>query len=272
MACFLEMRQQGTGCDQDDIDCLCNSSSLDGEVTQCVMGACSTKESLLARNLTSTACGLPIRDKSQTYTTLAIAFSVISGVAVLQRFVAKILAETLQLGIDDYMVLLAAVVQAPMAAVGVEGGVASGLGRDIWTLEFWQVTDFSFFLYVFTVLYFLNIAIVKLAFLFFYLRVFPKRSVRRYLWATVAFTVCFGVTFVFAGIFQCQPVSHYWNRWTGEYEGSCVNVSAVAWANSAVSIALDLWMIAIPLSQVHTLNLDWKKKAEVAFMFCVGLL
>lgn len=230
------------------------------------------KESLLARNLTSTACNLPIRDNSQTYTTLAITFSIISGVAVLQRFIAKILAENLTLGTDDYMVLLAALVQAPMAAIGVEGGVASGLGRDIWTLEFWQVTDFSFYLYIFTVLYFLNIAVVKLSFLFFYLQVFPKRSVRRYLWATVAFTVCFGITFVFAGIFQCQPVSHYWNRWNSESGGSCVDVSALAWANSGVSIALDLWMIAIPLSQVRNLNLDWKKKTEVAFMFCVGLL
>lgn len=267
------MRQEGSECGLDDIDCMCRSSALlEGEIVNCVMSECTLKESLLTRGLASKACNLPVRDNSQTYTTLAITLSIISGVAVLQRFLAKMLADTLTLGADDYMVLLAAILQAPMAAIGVEGGVASGLGRDIWTLEFQQITDFSYWLYIFTVIYFLNIAIVKLAFLFFYLRVFPKRSVRRWLWGTVAFTVCFGITFVFAGIFQCQPISYYWTRWTGETTGSCVHVSAVAWANSAVSIALDLWMIAIPLSQVHNLNLDWKKKAEVAFMFCVGLL
>lgn len=198
--------------------------------------------------------------------------SVISGLAVIQRFIAKILAENLTLGIDDYTVLLAALVQAPMAAIGVQGGVASGLGRDIWTLTFDQITDFGYYLYVFTIIYFLNITIIKLAFQFFYLRVFPRPKIRRYLWATVALTCAFGITFVFAGIFQCSPVSHYWERWMGEKEGSCVNVSALAWVNSAMSIAIDLWMIAIPLSQVRNLNLDWKKKAEVTFMFCVGLL
>jgi hypothetical protein len=202
---------------------------------------------------------------------VAITFSVISCLAVMQRFVAKLLAENLTLGYDDYMVLLAALVQAPMAAVGVEGGVACGLGRDIWTLTFDQITGFGYWLYVFTILYFLNVAIVKLTFLLFYLRVFPRPKIRRYLWATIAFTCIFGFTFVMAGIFQCQPVSHYWERWTGEKEGKCIDVSALAWANGSISIALDLWMIAIPLSQVRNLSLDWKKKAEVAFMFCVGL-
>ncbi|KAL6866391.1 hypothetical protein ACO1O0_002499 [Amphichorda felina] len=277
MECFLEVQEKSTPmptCDFENIECLC-STALTGtsqeEVTRCALSSCSSKDSIVARNITATACEAPIRDASQTYTTLAITFSVISSLAVIQRFAAKILSENLILGIDDYMVLFAACIQAPLAAIGVEGGVANGLGRDIWTLTFDQITNFSFFLYVFTILYFLNITVIKLAFLFFYLRVFPNHKVRRYLWATIAFTCVFGFTFVFTGIFQCRPVSHYWERWTGEEAGTCVNVSAVAWANGAMSIALDLWIIGIPLSQVRGLSLDRKKKAEVTVMFCVGL-
>ncbi|KAI6780692.1 uncharacterized protein J7T54_001196 [Emericellopsis cladophorae] len=275
LQCFLEMRAaQEAPCDPEDLDCLCQSAAFgNNAVTSCVVRTCSTKESLLARNLISTACKLPVRDHSQTYTIVAIVFCVFSGLAVLQRFMAKLLVVDATIGMDDYMVLLAAAIQAPMAAIGVEMGVANGLGRDIWTLEFHQITRFGYALYIFTNLYFANIAVIKLAFVFFYLRVFPKRNVRRYLWATVALVVCFGTAFVVAGIFQCTPISYYWTRWKEEAtdHGHCVDVSALAWANGAISIGIDLWMIAIPLSQVHNLNLDWKKKAEVAFMFCVGL-
>lgn len=39
---------------------------------------------------------------------------------------------------------------------------------------------------------------------------------------------------------------------------------------AAVSIALDVWMLAIPLSQLPALKLHWKKKVSVGLMFFVG--
>lgn len=39
-----------------------------------------------------------------------------------------------------------------------------------------------------------------------------------------------------------------------------------------MSIALDLWILAIPLWQLRSLKMHWKKKVGVALMFCVGTL
>lgn len=39
---------------------------------------------------------------------------------------------------------------------------------------------------------------------------------------------------------------------------------------AAVSVALDVWMLAIPLSQLPGLKLHWKKKVSVGLMFFVG--
>lgn len=39
-----------------------------------------------------------------------------------------------------------------------------------------------------------------------------------------------------------------------------------------MSIALDVWMLAIPLWQLRGLKLHWKKKIGVAAMFIVGTL
>ncbi len=51
-----------------------------------------------------------------------------------------------------------------------------------------------------------------------------------------------------------------------------MNVDLLAWINAAVSIAVDIWMLAIPMSQLWGLQLPWKKKTGVAMMFGLGVL
>ncbi|KAI6777750.1 CFEM domain-containing protein [Emericellopsis cladophorae] len=55
------------------------------------------------------------------------------------------------------------------------------------------------------------------------------------------------------------------------HQGSCVDANAVAWASAATNIALDLWLLAVPLWQLRTLRLHRKKKIGVGLMFCVGI-
>jgi hypothetical protein len=90
--------------------------------------------------------------------------------------------------------------------------------------------------------------------------------------ATGVFNTLFGLAFVLAAIFQCQPISFFWNGWDREHTGQCVDINALAWANAAISISLDLWMLAIPLSQLYHLQMSLNKKLGVAAMFCVGTL
>lgn len=213
-----------------------------------------------------------MRDKSNTLITIAIIFSVLSGCFVLQRFAIKITTYGLGLGIDDWVTLLATLIQAPAAAIACEGGRKGGLGRDIWTLTPEEIRNFGYYLYIYSTIYFLNAAVCKLAFLFFYLRIFPALKVRRVLWCTVIFVLMFGVVFSMLSIFQCRPISHYWNRWDGEHEGTCINASIIAWVNAALSIGLDFFIIGIPLSQIRALHLSRKKKISVGAMFCLGLL
>jgi hypothetical protein len=78
--------------------------------------------------------------------------------------------------------------------------------------------------------------------------------------------------FVLLAIFQCRPISYYWSGWDGEHQGTCLNVNGLAWSNAAISIVLDGWMLALPISQLFGLQLHWKKKIGVAMMFVVGTL
>lgn len=148
--------------------------------------------------------------------------------------------------------------------------VPNGLGKDVWTVPFDHITNFVRWLYALELLYFLQVALLKLTLLLFFLRIFPKPSIRRVLWATVAFNIACGFAFVVVSIFQCQPISYYWTSWDKEGKGKCININALAWSNAGMSIALDVWMLAVPLYEIFHLQLSWRKKISVTLMFCVG--
>src|SRR5205814_10292318 len=128
------------------------------------------------------------------------------------------------------------------------------------------------FLYVNEVLYFTEVFSIKLCLLLFFLRIFPGALIRWLIWGTMFVTIVCMVLFDVVTIIQCTPVSYYWEGWDGLHEGHCLSINALVWANAAISISLDFWMLALPLSQILRLQLHWKKKVGVALMFGVGAL
>jgi hypothetical protein len=70
----------------------------------------------------------------------------------------------------------------------------------------------------------------------------------------------------------CRPVSYVWNQCDGEHPGHCGNVNALAFSSAGVSIALDIFTLALPITQIWKLHLGLKKKIGVALMFSVGAL
>jgi hypothetical protein len=211
-------------------------------------------------------------NKGQKYIEISLSIGVVSGIMVLLRFFYKIALMKTWPSPDDWAILACIVSGIPSNIISVHGTVPNGLGQDIWALTQAQITNFLRFFYAMEVLYFLQVALLKLALLLFYLRIFPAKPVRRLLWGTIALTGVYALVFVFLAIFQCQPISYFWTNWDGEHTGTCLNVNAIGWSNAGIGIALDIWMLAIPLAQLKSLNLHWKKKIGVGFMFCIGTL
>ncbi|KAH8669062.1 CFEM domain-containing protein [Xylariales sp. PMI_506] len=266
--CLEEVIVDST-CSLTNATCICSNAALQAEVTLCVSANCTIKESLTTKNVTETLCDAPVRDKSQLSNDIAITFGVLSAAFVLLRTSHKLMAR-MELGLDDWFIILTLLSGLPSTVMVVRGTTANGLGRDIWTIPFDNITSFGYWLYIMAVLYFLQVTLLKMSMLFFYLRIFPTPMVRKLLWCTIGFSVVFGLTFVFIGVFQCNPISYVWTEWDGEHTGTCLDFNAAIWANAGISIAVDLWMIVIPLSQLHKLNLHWKKKVGVGLMFVVG--
>ncbi|KAK6850552.1 hypothetical protein PG987_000186 [Apiospora arundinis] len=243
--------------------CLCTNAPLQSNVETCVTISCTIKEALFTKNLTATNCHAPVRDKSEMYNTISITFGSLSGFFVLVRLAFKLFVLKTDVGMDDWAVLATVMAGIPSSVINTHGVVSNGLGKDVWTLRDDQITNFGKFFYILEILYFFQVSLVKLSLLFFYMRIFPGREIRRLLWATVAFNCLFGMSFSLVAVFQCSPIPFYWEKWDGLHQGTCFDINAMGWSNAAISISLDIWMLAIP-------PMAAEKKIGVAAMFSVG--
>lgn len=195
------------------------------------------------------------------------------GVAlVIIRVVYKQWITQIGLGADDWTIIFVAVSCIPSTVLNAKLE-DYGIGRDIWTVTPDQITHFGLVFWVMTLIYFTDMTLLKLSILFFFLRIFPDRNFRRVVWVTVALVCAYGVAFVVTAAFQCWPFSYNWTQWNDRGGGGkCIDYAALAWANAAASIVLDLWILYLPFSQILALKLHWKKKLGIAASKSVELV
>lgn len=112
-------------------------------VTTCVMQNCTIPDALIVKNVSSTACGVPVRDEGTHYNIVSVTLGVISGAVILMRLGFKIFIAKTGLGLDDWFILATILVGVPSSVITSEGLVPNGLGRDIWTLKPQQITNVS---------------------------------------------------------------------------------------------------------------------------------
>lgn len=220
--------------------------------------------------MTATACHEPVRDRSTAYKNLSIILGSITGGFIVVRFGFKILVTRDTIYADDWIALLTFFTGIPGTVINVVGVAANGMGRDVWTISLSALQSFLQYFYAMELIYFTHIGLLKMTLLFFYLRIFPIRKIRHLLIGTIVFNALYTVAFLVAGLLQCRPMDFYWKQYAGAREGQCLNINAMVWSQAAIGILLDLWMLALPLSQLRQLNLHWKKKVGVALMFFVG--
>ena len=121
-------------------------------------------------------------------------------------------------------------------------------------------------------LYLISVGLIKISILLFYLRIFPRQSLRRAIWATITICVLYIIAFVTATALQCIPVRISWEHWDGEHHGQCLSLSAVGWSSAAFNIILDLVVMILPIKEVKNLSISRWRKFGVMLMFFGGLL
>ncbi|POR36738.1 Gag-pol polyprotein [Tolypocladium paradoxum] len=243
---------------------------------QCSFASCTFSQAISARRIVEIACRAPTdRSEATRFNIMNFALGVTTGaIAIVRLFFKLFLSSSKRFSPDDWVILATLIIGLPSIVVLTFGLTAKGLGRDVWALESTELAAFGLYFLISEVLYVALMALIKLALSLFYLAIFPGQGVRILLWATVAFLIMFGLAFVVKDVVQCSPPGYYWTRLGDDAsaQGYCVNVNMSGWVNAAVGVAVDVWLLAIPLFQIRKLQLHWKKKILAAIMFMTGAL
>ncbi|RFU77377.1 cfem domain-containing [Trichoderma arundinaceum] len=225
--------------------------------------------------LCATACGAPVRDRSGRFKAMNLALSSVTLMIAGIRFVSKYLFSIRQgFGPDDWTMLAAGFVGIPCIIFNILGLTGHGLGKDVWTLTPNAVIAFTQWFLAMEVLYVVIMTIVKTSLSLFYLDLFPGTAFRKVVWGTIIFHIASGLSFVVGSVVQCVPLRLTWEQLgnSSSSQGHCINVNAFGWANAAVNVAVDLWLIGIPLFQLYKLDTNWRRKLSAAIMFLTGAI
>ncbi|KAK3502075.1 hypothetical protein B0T13DRAFT_487988 [Neurospora crassa] len=268
------------------------------------------------QNITTINCHLPTRDRSALLLRENIALLVSTLLLTTLRTLYKLfvpfpahpntdssshgfsrpasqyLPRSQRLHADDYALISITLLGLPNLLLAIFRLYPLGVGQDAWTLPLDNIAKTVRYGYGMGVVYFLQVALTKVVFLLFYLRIFPGKVVRRVLWATLSVCVLFGLGSGIAGVLQCTPVRWWFEGWDyregipggdttwegwgddggGRRPGRCINRKAFHVAAAVISISIDIWMLAIPLWCIRGLRMSVWKKMGVAGMFGIGML
>ncbi|UNI23963.1 hypothetical protein JDV02_009748 [Purpureocillium takamizusanense] len=272
---FAQLDCLSSPCDLADEACLCDSISSK-QVMDCSLAACTFAEAISARRVVEVACGASTtRTRVGTFNYINVGLGMATGGIALARLVFKRFVSSARCFTPDDWVILATLPVGLASVLLLSLGLtANGLGRDIWTLSPEGMVAFGLFFYLAEIMYIALMAMVKLALSLFYLAIFPGAGVRRMLWATAAFQVVFGLAFVIKDAVQCTKPDFYWKRFDldSDPRGTCINVHASGWVNAVLGVAIDIWLLAIPIFQLRKLQLERRKKVVAGIMFLTGAL
>ncbi|KAK1558151.1 CFEM domain-containing protein [Colletotrichum navitas] len=257
-----------SNCSVTDQDCLCHDTAYATKVQACVLQNCTVKEALVARNQSSTACRVPITEPAHVYQWFPGVLFALPTFLMIGRLANKWLHIS-PWGWDDSSIVAAYLILAAFLPASVFA-LRAGAGRDIWTLDPDQITDLLLIVYIFGLLYFFGLAFIKMSIIFLYFRIFPDEKFRKVLWATQVFNLLLLISFAAGQLALCQPLNFVWVGWTKEFPGKCFDRNGFIIAHGAINVALDLWMLALPLTQLYGLHMQRRKKLGVMFMFSLG--
>lgn len=197
--------------------------------------------------------------------------AIVATLFVAARATARFVASHGKFGLDDWFIVAASVLSIGFTIL-LNMLSYSGLGRDVWTLPFSNITKT---LKLFTALekvYIPTVWITKISILFLYLQLFPGQTLRRQIKVGLCFCAATAICLELACIFKCWPISFSWNYWDGEHQGKCSSMAAQGWANSGLNMFGDIVVLVLPLPTIWKLKLPTEKKLGIIAMFSVGLL
>ena len=121
------------------------------------------------------------------------------------------------------------------------------------------------------ILYFSTSVAFKTSLILLYHRLFGiVRWFRSILILVESVVVCYFLVCVFVAIFECKPVSFYWDK--SVPGGSCIDMKRFYQWNGVANMLIDLLILSLTFPMVWRLQIDLRKKLTLSAIFALGTL
>ncbi|CAD6582042.1 MAG: hypothetical protein ASARMPRED_000769 [Alectoria sarmentosa] len=202
---------------------------------------------------------------------LATVLTLLAAIAVLLRLHARKIKKA-SLAWDDYMILFAMLSTIGTALCMFVGTALGDLGRHTkiapdgspvltHQLEVFQQARFLLSLCVYDIF----------DVLLLYKRIFRGALFLAFVWTMIMIIVIWTVTFFFANLLQCYPISENWTGLGGSAD-TCIDENMMYLGQAFSDAITDLIILAMPIPCIWALQLPAKQKVGVIGMFLLGIL
>ncbi|KAJ8130705.1 hypothetical protein O1611_g2929 [Lasiodiplodia mahajangana] len=116
------------------------------------------------------------------------------------------------------------------------------------------------------------LTLTKISILLFYRRIFRGQKFSAITIALMVLSGAWGVSFFFATLFNCFPISYAWTSPNGtpEFEAHCYDPNPMFYGSAVSNMIVDIFILLIPAPNVWKLNIPRKRKIAVLGIFLLG--
>lgn len=217
-----------------------------------------------------------------------IIWMIISIIAVMLRFWSRALSSSPyspRFWWDDWCALIALVLHShalrcivltflqivSLAQGSLELAIISlGLGKHISLLPLENTEQLLKALWIGEILFDTGMTFARYSVILFYSRIFVTRQKTKFryvLWTLHALNTAWLIACIFATIFGCTPVEHFWNRTS---PGFCILTQHLWLGSASTAFFLDLADLVVPIPMLWRLHLRPPVKAFIAIVLVIG--
>jgi len=124
------------------------------------------------------------------------------------------------------------------------------------------------FNYLGQIQYIILITCTKLSALCMYLRISQNTKYRIFIWFTVVVVALWGISLLFATVFECSPVHLYWTSVDGN---GCSDEDTRLMVGTIINIFTDIQVVLMPTPIILKLALPSRDKVVLALLMCLGI-
>ena len=124
-------------------------------------------------------------------------------------------------------------------------------------------------LYILQLCWNTTLPLVKLSITLFYARLFPVKPAKLVCKTIQRFLVVWYVTFQTVAIFQCTPISFFWEQ--SKPGGHCIKIVPFYISLAATNLLTDVVILITPIPLIWRLSIARSRKISLSFVFLLGI-